>query len=93
MTGRRLFGLICGLAVAGAIFWFGYDLVLLIGGPGRRNTLTTLALLALMILVSVQVAARIGWGRWAEDETIPIHRWVWAIGISALVLVLSVSVG
>lgn len=52
--------------------------------------MTVLALMALMILVGIQAGARIGWGTWAGDNTFPVKRWWWAIGIAAAVLVLSV---
>jgi hypothetical protein len=91
MTPRKWLGVAFGLVAAFAIFWLGYDVIALIGGRGlERSAITVLALLALMILVGIQVGARIGWDTWAGDHTFPVERWWWAMGIAAVVLFLSV---
>lgn len=91
MTPRKWVGIVAGLAVAFAVFWFGYDLIALIGGRGHeRSAITVLALTVLMILIGIQAGARVGWGKWAGDSSFPVERWWWAIGIAATVLVLSV---
>lgn len=91
MTTRRWLGILCGLLAAFAVFWFGYDLLLLLGGRNyERSALTTLLLALLVILVGIQAGAIVGWGQWLEDHTFPANRSLVAFLIITVLLVLSV---
>lgn len=88
---RRAFGVVVGVAVAAAVFWFVPDLIGLVGGKFRdRSALTVFALLAVMAIAGFQAAARVGWGEWFDDATWPVERsWI-ALGIAAILLFASV---
>ena len=88
---RVLLGVLSGFATFGAVAWFSYDVVVLLGGePRNQSTLSILLVTVFAILSALEVGALVAVGAWMADETFP-KEWVWATLVGTGILyVLSV---
>lgn len=94
---RAVLGIVSGLIAFGLIVWFSADLILSLGGaPGKVSALTVISLMVLALIVSVNIGALVGSGRWIEESgtgnpyPLTVKRSLIIVGVAAAVFVLSI---
>lgn len=90
---RTILGIIVGLGMAGLVFYFSWDVIRLLGGiPSRASVLTTLSLVVVAIIGSVEAGYYVATGHWLEDRTASKERILVVFGVAVAVFVLSIVV-